>query len=49
MKTFELNGKSYTTDTETLNLLREYKQKEMIEMFQVVFFLGLKGGRIQEQ
>lgn len=46
MHTFEANGKTYKTDLETLNLLREYKDNP--EMLSAVFGLGLDFGRIKE-
>jgi hypothetical protein len=46
MCTFEANGKTYKTDIQTLNLLREYKDNP--EMRGAVFELGLEFGRIKE-
>lgn len=47
-KTFEVNGKTYTTDTATIELLRQFKNEGNNEMFGVVFTVGMQFGRITE-
>jgi len=44
--TFEANGKTYVTDAETINLMREYRGAGNTEMLAVVFGLGISFGRI---
>ncbi|NYT25357.1 hypothetical protein H0A73_17290 [Alcaligenaceae bacterium] len=45
--TFEANGKAYTTDSETINLMREYRADGNAEMLAAVFELGIAFGRIK--
>jgi hypothetical protein len=48
MKTFEANGKKWSTDEQTLALLNEFKQSNNEEMLGMTFELGKKFGRITE-
>ena len=52
MKTFEMNGKTYQTDTETLNVLRSIvpaaKRTEDASAVTAVMTMGLMSGRIVE-
>lgn len=45
---FEMNGKIYCTDAETLNVLREQVKAMRIECIAAIMTLGLKTGRIVE-
>lgn len=45
-KTFEVNGKAYKTDAETLNLLRGYAGTNN-EAFGMVMTIGTATGRIE--
>lgn len=51
-QTFEMNGKTFQTDTETLNLLRQVvpcaKIKNDTSAVQAIMFLGLQNYRIRE-
>jgi len=47
-KKFEMNGKVYLTDNETLKLLREQVNEKRIECITAIMTLGLMGGRIKE-
>lgn len=51
--TFELNGKTYTTDQETLDVLRSImpsaKKSGDSTAVQAVMLIGLKTGRIVEK
>ena len=51
-QTFEMNGKAFQTDTETLNLLRQIipcaKIKNDASAVQAVMNIGLQYGRIRE-
>lgn len=44
--TFEANGKIWTTDADTLKLLRDFRAAGNEEMVGMVFELGRKFGRI---
>ena len=46
-KTFEANGKGWTTDDQTLDLMREYREAGNTYMVSVVFSLGREFGRIK--
>lgn len=50
---FEMNGKTYSTDEETLKILREIvpcaKETGDSSAVMAIMFLGLKTGRITEQ
>lgn len=50
--TFEMNGKAYETDTETLNVLRSIvpaaKATSDTTAVAAVMYLGLQTGRIRE-
>lgn len=48
MNTFEMNGKTYTTDTETVELLRGLVATKQTAGIIAVMELGLKVGRIRE-
>ena len=52
MKTFEMNGKAYQTDDETLELLRDIvpqaKQAQDFSAVIAVMVLGEQAGRIKE-
>lgn len=52
MKRFELNGKTYETDQETLNLLNQIiptaKESGDSTAVMAVIFLGEKTGRVKE-
>lgn len=52
MMTFEMNGKGYTTDAATLNLLRSIvsaaKAANDFSAVQFMMEVGLAGGRISE-
>ena len=52
MKKFEMNGKSYTTDAETIDVLRAItptaKETKDYSAVAVVMELGLRFGRIKE-
>lgn len=43
---FEANGKAWTTDYQTISLMREYQQADNLYMTSVVFNLGREFGRI---
>ncbi len=45
--TFEANGKGWKTDSETLRLMREYRDAGNTYMTSVVFSLGVSFGRIE--
>jgi hypothetical protein len=47
-KTFEANGKGWSTDSETLNLMRSYRAAGNKYMVSIVFSLGVEFGRIAE-
>lgn len=48
MKTFNANGKTYKTDSETLALLDSFRTNGNSEMVAATFELGLAFGRIVE-
>ena len=52
-KTFEMNGKAYKTDSETLNVLRivcpSAKETDDMSAVAAVMILGQQAGRIVEQ
>lgn len=48
MVTFEANGKKWSTDEQTLNLLNSFKSSGNTEMLGATFELGKSFGRIKE-
>ena len=48
MMKFEMNGIAYTTDEETLNVLREQIKMNNLEVIALVMGMGLQHGKINE-
>ena len=48
MMKFEMNGIAYTTDEETLNVLREQIKMNNLEVIALVMGMGLQYGKINE-
>lgn len=46
-ETFEANGRSWKTDVETLNLMREFREAGNRKMVSVVFHLAADFGRVK--